>query len=80
MKFKIKSFMVPTVKVNFMNDKNYASDNYKCWDCEYVDTQRHIENCESYEDYRKDIDLNDDSDLVTYFQRVIAHRLEKLDK
>ena len=40
----------------------------------FRDTQKHIICCPGYAVLRQDKDLNNDKDLVTYFQQVIKHR------
>ena len=39
LRFKIKSFMTPTVKLNFASDPTFASQNFKCWEeeCQSID-------------------------------------------
>ena len=45
-----------------------------------MDTQYHLANhCPLYNDLREDKDLNDDRDLVVFFQQVIDRTLEEDD-
>ena len=63
LRFKLRSKMTPTVKSNFKNDKKFKQQKWSCEGCSKVgpngevvgnlDTQEHIQNCESYGDLRK---------------------------
>ena len=44
--FKIKSFMTPTVKFDFLNEEKFRLENYKCWHCSSVDSQAHMKSLE----------------------------------
>ena len=78
-KFKLRSSMTPTVKMNFKSDAKFAAQLWKCDGCAdgqigNVDTQLHILWCEGYADLRQDKDLNNDEHLVSYFRSVISRR------
>ena len=83
-KFKLRSCMTPTVKMNFKNDAKYAAQLWKCEGCAklshngYVDTQLHILWSEGYADLREDKNLNDDQHLVAYIRSVISRRQNSL--
>ena len=79
--FKLKSLMTPTVRMNFSSDPKHAANMWTCIRCSsdgdlygFRDTQKHIICCPGYAVLRQDKDLNNDKDLVTYFQQVIKHR------
>ena len=79
--FKLKSLMTPTVRMNFSSDPKHAANMWTCIGCSsdgdpygFRDTQKHIICCPGYAVLRQDKDLNNDKDLVTYFQQVIKHR------
>ena len=81
MRFKIKSLMTPTVRMNFPSDPGYTLDLWRCVGCSsdgdpigYRDTQRHIIACHGYAALRQEKDMNDDRDLVIFFQQVIKQR------
>ena len=40
------------------------------------DTQSHVMICPGYEDFRENMNLDEDRDLVKYFSKVIKSRLE----
>ena len=73
-KFRLRSFMTKTVKMNFPSDKSYKLDLWKCSHCEKIDTQSHIKHCTAYEHLRLGKDLQNDNELVTFFKQVIALR------
>ena len=82
LKFKLNSFMAPTVKMNFQSDSEFARELWTCPGCSEPgdvtgcrDTQRHIMVCSGYEALREDKDLATDKGLVSYFQQVIKLRL-----
>ena len=79
LRFKLNSFMTPTVKINFMSNEQYRRENYSCWDCASIDTQSHIKTCFSYEELRRGKDLEDDVDLVNYFQQLIDKRQSSMN-
>ena len=39
-----------------------------------LDTEEHILSCDSYADLREDKSMDDDQDIITYFQQVIERR------
>ena len=90
MKFKLKTGMTPTVRMNFPSDKEFARMIWTCPGCsddktvyEEVegirDTQAHILICPGYSELREDKDLSTDRDLVAYFRNVIQKRLKTDD-
>ena len=44
LRFRIRSSMVPTVKMNFPNDPSFKGDLWTCQHCPRIDTQTHIRN------------------------------------
>ena len=86
LKFKIKTCMTPTIRMNFPSDRAFAKELWTCTGCtstmtgsEVVgkrDTQSHVMICPGYEDFRENMNLDEDRDLVKYFSKVIKSRLE----
>ena len=83
LKFKLNSFMTPTVKMNFQSDSEFTRDLWTCPGCSVPgdvtgcrDTQRHIMVCTGYETLRQDKDLSTDKGIVSYFQQVMNHRMD----
>ena len=80
LRFKLRSSMVPTVKLHFLNNDQYRRDNYQCWDCSFVDSSEHImKTCGAYEEFRRGKNLDNDLDLVNFFHQVIEKRLNSED-
>ena len=89
-KFKIKTKMTPTIRMNFASDDEFASKLWSCPGCSedksvyskvegFRDTQSHVMVCAGYSDLREGKDLNTDKDLVKYFQMVIKKRIDLLE-
>ena len=73
LKFRIRSLMTKSVKMNYPSDPRY-SRNLTCCHCEQIDSQSHIIYCPGYEHLREHKNLDDDHDLVLYFQQVLRMR------
>ena len=82
LKFKLVSFMTPSVKMNFQSDRKFASENWACEGCSQPgqlgmrDTQHHIGICPAYEHLREGRNLEKDSDIIDYFKDVLQHRVK----
>ena len=82
LRFKIASFMTPSVKMNFPSDNVFAKQLWACEGCTgdsdvgIRDTQHHILNCRAYVDFRKGKNFSSDTDLVDYFKLVLKKRSE----
>jgi hypothetical protein len=88
MRFKLKTGMTPTVQMNFPSSEEFANQLWTCVGCASTssdtdrqvegrrDTQAHIMVCPGYTEFRQNLDLENDKDLVTYFGRVVKKRLE----
>ena len=63
-KFRLRSFMTKTVKLNFASDRQFAADLWTCWHCPMVDSQSHVRICPAYENLRAGKNLDNDQDLV----------------
>ena len=63
--------MTKTAKMNFPNDVGYKRE---LWRCPNIDTQSHIQTAQPFEHLRAGNDLDNDQDMVKYFQQVIALR------
>ena len=74
LKFALRTCMTKTVKANFKGDPLYRSNNWKCQECQVLDTQDHVVRCPVYLSLRTGKDLESDKDLVEYFRKVIALR------
>ena len=66
-KFAIRSFMYD-VKFNYKSDPKNSAELWKCDSCMsgHIQTQSHILFCDAFSELRKDRDLNNGNDLVSY--------------
>ena len=71
--FRIRSHMINT-KFNRKSDKKFAAELWRCDQCKSLDTQSHIVWCPAFSTLREGKDLNNDDDLVSYFQDVLRIR------
>ena len=74
LKFALRTCMTRSVQANFKNDPVYKSNEWKCQECQVLDTQEHIVRCPVYASIRSGKDLHKDKDLVEYFRKVIDLR------
>ena len=72
--FKHKYRMTENIKMNFKNDNGYENSLWKCSYCFNQDTESHLLWCPGHADMRKGLNLNDDSDLCSYLQKIFAER------
>ena len=80
LKFKMRARVIKTVKTHFKNDKNFTSELWSCLNCSSLDTSFHIlHQCPIYENLRKDINIDNDEEVVDFFRKVIQRREEKED-
>ena len=62
-------------KLNFKQKPEYKRENYLCDSCESaIDSNSHVLYCPSYSDLRQDKNMNNDSDLANYLQKVLEIR------
>ena len=80
LRFRLKSQMVPGVKMNFQSDSKYTLDLWTCDSCRlpgqigYRDTQQHIFHCSAYGRLRQGRNFEVDADLIDYFKQVLDLR------
>ena len=74
--FRLRCSITNTVKMNQKSNPEYARKLWLCDDCGNVDSQSHIMWCPSYATLREELDINNDVDVVHYFQRVLKLREE----
>ena len=79
LKFKVRTKMFPC-KFNFQNDPVNIKKIWKCDDCNNVDTQAHILWCPAYKNLREGKSVDNDKDLIEYFQKVYSLRTKEEQK
>ena len=92
LQFKLNSKMTPKIASNFHRDPKYREIDYLCVGCSVgtggredssgelnrnIDTEDHVTRCLGYADLRQNLDLDSQSDLLTYFQLVIDRRIQE---
>ena len=79
--FRIRTNMMPA-KWNMKSNQKFANQQWKCDACKRIDSQSHILWCPFFAPLREGKNVNDDKDLVDYFQKVFKIRedLEKDEK
>ena len=60
--------------MNQRSQPDYAHQLWACDECGCVDTQSHIMWCPSYATLREGLDVDNDLDVVHYFQKVVKIR------
>ena len=74
LKFALRTHMTRTVQANYKGDPDFRANNWKCQECQVLDTQDHVVRCPVYLNLRTGKDLENDKDLVEYFRKVINIR------
>ena len=79
LKFKERSKCMTTCKTHYPSDKLNLETMFLCpqQQCESIDTLLHWRKCLSYSHLRENKDLNNDFDLLSYYQAVISLRLNE---
>ena len=67
--FRIRCSIVNTIKMNQKNNPEYARKLWICEDCGNVDSQSHIMWCPSLVTLREGLDIDNNLDVVHYFQK-----------
>ena len=58
------------------NNKKFAKEQWKCDSCKRIDSQSHVLWCPFFAPLREGKDIQNDKDLVEYFQKVFKIREE----
>ena len=74
--FRIRS-QTTTVQMNQRSDKSHAKNLWKCLECGNIDSQSHIVWCPFFSELREGKSLDNNDDLVKYFQQIFKIREEK---
>ena len=75
--FKYRSSMTQHVKMNQKSNKEYSRTLWKCNQCGRQDTNSHLLWCFGFSNEREGADLNNDSELAEYLQKVFMRRNEE---
>ena len=75
--FRIRSRMIDT-NINKRSEKKFANELWRCDFCQSIDSQAHIVWCPAFAPLREGKNLDDNNDLVEYFQSVMKIRHEHI--
>ena len=74
MKFKIRTKMLERIPGNFKNKYKYQENGLKCNLCSEEMTQNHCKICPERLSIRKELNLENLDDLVTYFKHILSDK------
>ena len=80
-KFRERAKCMPKCKRHYSNDyNNMMKTMFMCPSCnsDKVDVLSHWKICKAYEEFRESRNLNEDSDLISYYQDIIAFRSSEI--
>ena len=82
LKFKERSNCMTTCKVHYPSDKRNLETMFVCPQekCNNFDTLLHWKKCRFYSHLRENRNLDNDCDLLSYYQDVISLRLSDQEK
>ena len=76
--FRLRAKTCKTIKTHFKNDDNFTKELWSCWECSFLDTSSHIlHQCHHYEEMRRNFNLEEEEQVVKFFQQVIEERERK---
>ena len=79
-KFRERSSCMTTCRVDYPSDSGNIKDMFKCYHCEKLDVLSHWRECSSYAKFRETKCLDNDADLVSYYQQIISLRKSEIDQ
>ena len=77
LKFRERSKCMTTCKVDYPSDRDNVKSMFVCNHCTEIDFLSHWRECPHYSEFRKSKSLDNDVDLVNYYQQII--NLRKLE-
>ena len=82
LKFRVRASCVKTCKIHFPSDKQNIETMFTCpqTQCSHIDSLSHWSRCESYAHLRKSRELNDDFQLLNYYQDIINLRIRESEE
>jgi hypothetical protein len=78
--FNHKYSMTENIKMNYKGNPSYANSLWKCSECGNQDTSSHLLWCKGYSEQREGLDLDSDTDLCKYLQKIITLRCKDAKK
>ena len=72
--FRLRCSMLRTVKMNQKSNAVFAGQLWACNQCGKIDSQSHIMWCPALASLREGLNIDNDLDVVHYYQKVISLR------
>ena len=79
-KFRLRCSMLRNVKMNQKSNQVFARQLWTCDQCGKIDSQSHIMWCPSLLSLREGLDVDNDLDVVRYYQKVMKLREASLGR
>ena len=79
-KFRERSKCMTTCRVDYPSDPGNIKAMFQCFHCDKIDILSHWRECKVYEKFRESKSLDNDADLVEYYQQIINLRRSELEK
>ena len=79
-KFRERSKCMTTCRVDYPSDPRNISAMFQCYHCPKVDVLSHWRDCIFYAKFRESKSLENDVDLVGYYQQIINLRKSEFEK
>ena len=79
LKFRERSQCMTTCKVDYPSDQNNIKSLFICNHCTKIDNLSHWRECPRYSEFRESKSLDNDVDLVNYYQQIINLRKSELE-
>ena len=78
-KFRERSSCMTTCRTDYPSDPGNIKAVFECFHCEKLDVLSHWRECNAYAKFRESKSLENDADLVLYYQQIIDFRRSELD-
>ena len=72
--FRLRSSMCQFVQLNFLNKQNLMNNKFTCVFCDAIESQRHWQYCTASYRFRRNKNLENQSELIEFYKCVIEYR------
>ena len=69
-----------TCRADYLSHMGNIEALFKCFHCDNIDILSHWRECKSYAKFRESKSLDNDVDLVGYYQQIINLRISEMEK
>ena len=81
LKFRLRGNVLKTIKTHFKSDKSYSRELWSCEKCSLLDSTFHVQyKCTEYDDLRKNLNFDNDGDVVSFFRKVLERREREVEE